>query len=336
MTERTRYHLLALVVATALPVATQANEVDIPGVPVSVTDPRGEPAANEPAEREQGGESASKSSAANSRPAPDPDPDYQGGDRQEITTEFGSNKLLVISQGHPNRLVAPWRDPEVRTAHDAEIQVEGRVIYVTTEQSAPITLYVTDGRNEERALSLTLVPRRVPPREYGITVAGMRSMESLVEPDKAGSWERANPVRESVNQALVAAAKGEIPPGYGMSSDIEPQAMPIFCRWGDAPEEPGQESIDDHINLGTGQRLEGRNLTVWVAPVRNDSDEPIEVVGPECYHSGILAVSSYPRAVVRPGEKTELYIVERRAPTPSGRERPSAIGAGAWGDDDDD
>lgn len=321
--------------AMAQATGEQSGPNGIPGVPVSVTDPRGGAAesgasspeqnpadaggAPTPTEQNQAVQEAAEASA--------PDSEAQAAkDRRELTVEPGENQLMVVSQGHPNRIIAPWPDPQVRSAHQAEIEVVGRVIYVTTAQSAPITLYVTDGHNEQRALSLTLIPRRVPPREYSVSIEGMDSMESMVQPDKAGTWERSNPLRASVTKALSQAAKGELPAGYGMQDGVAPDAMPIHCQW----------KGGDDIHLGTGQRLEGRNLIVWVAPLHNGSSEPIEVRGPECYHRGILAVSSYPRAALKPGEETELYLVERRAGTPKGNERPSVLGRGAPEEGEDD
>ncbi|SFC91509.1 conjugal transfer pilus assembly protein TraK [Thiohalospira halophila DSM 15071] len=329
--------------ALAQATGDQGASNGIPGVPVSVTDPRSGSAVAADAEGDTGSAApAAESGGPEADGAPPPaeqdqavqaarasGPDTEASaakDRRELTVEPGANQLMVISQGHPNRIIAPWPDPEVRSAHEAEIEVVGRVIYVTTAQSAPITLYVTDGHNEQRALSLTLVPRRVPPREYSVSIAGMESMASMVQPDKAGTWERSNPLRASVTKALSQAAKGELPAGYGMQDGVSPDAMPIHCDW------DGSEDIQ----MGTGQRLEGRNLIVWVAPLHNGSDEPIEVRGPECYHRGILAVSSYPRAALKPGEETELYLVERRAGTPSGNERPSVLGRGAPEEGEDD
>jgi hypothetical protein len=84
---------------------------------------------------------------------------------QTLRVTPGINEIIPVAQGHLNRIITPFDSPKVRTVSPATTQIEGHVLYVAPADENPVTLYVTPGDNEELALSLTLAPRRIPPRE---------------------------------------------------------------------------------------------------------------------------------------------------------------------------
>lgn len=77
----------------------------------------------------------------------------------------GVNELIPVALGHLNRIVTPFESPQVRTTSDAQTQIKGNVVYVATDKESPVSLYITPPGQEASALSVTLVPRRIPPRE---------------------------------------------------------------------------------------------------------------------------------------------------------------------------
>jgi conjugal transfer pilus assembly protein TraK len=62
----------------------------------------------------------------------------------------------------------------VHTVSPASTSVNGRVVYVATATEEPVALYIGDGPSSDLALSLTLAPRAIPPREIRLTVPGYR------------------------------------------------------------------------------------------------------------------------------------------------------------------
>ena len=93
---------------------------------------------------------------------------------RNLTVTPGTTVLVEVVIGHLNRLVTPFANPVVHTVSSASTSVDGRVVYVATSGEEAIALWITDGQGGESALSLTLAPRFVPPREIRLAVPGYR------------------------------------------------------------------------------------------------------------------------------------------------------------------
>ncbi|EBT3822543.1 conjugal transfer protein TraK, partial [Salmonella enterica] len=91
-----------------------------------------------------------------------------------LTMKPGVNQIIPIAVGHPNRIVTPFSNPEIVStsltgATDngqcGEVCIKENVVYVATDKQYPVTMFITEKGSEAQALSLTMVPRRIPPRE---------------------------------------------------------------------------------------------------------------------------------------------------------------------------
>nr|AHM25083.1 IncF plasmid conjugative transfer pilus assembly protein TraK [Vibrio cholerae] len=60
-----------------------------------------------------------------------------------------------------------------------------------------------------------------------------------------------------------------------------------------------------------GQIVTGHYFTVYVGLVESFADEPIEASEIACHAPDIVASAYWPRNILLPGEKTELYVVVR-------------------------
>jgi hypothetical protein len=69
-----------------------------------------------------------------------------------------------------NRLVTPFDNPVVTTTSQATTSTKGKIVYVATADETPVTLYITPGANQDIALSLTLIPKRIPAREIHLSL----------------------------------------------------------------------------------------------------------------------------------------------------------------------
>ncbi len=95
--------------------------------------------------------------------------------------EAGVNQIIPIAVGHPNRIVTPFSNPEIVStsltgATDngqcGEVCIKENVVYVATDKQYPVTMFITEKGSEAQALSLTMVPRRIPPREVFLKLDG--------------------------------------------------------------------------------------------------------------------------------------------------------------------
>ncbi|MCQ8183734.1 type-F conjugative transfer system secretin TraK, partial [Methylomonas sp. SURF-1] len=126
---------------------------------------------------------------------------------QTIKVSAGINEIITVAQNHLNRIVTPFPSPRVRTVSRAETQVEGNVVYVASNSEDPVTLYITPGENESLAISLTLAPKLIPPREIRLELAGVeysRLTQTQPAAKKSGN------VDDTVQQEHVAQLKATL------------------------------------------------------------------------------------------------------------------------------
>ena len=148
---------------------------------------------------------------------------------RNVSVSPGTTVLIEIAIGHLNRIVTPFESPVVHTVSPASTQVEGPIVYVATDTEDPVALYVSDAPGSATALSLTLAPRYVPPREIRLTMPGY-SRRGAPASSSSGVSATALPmlanatVSDTVGGAhtyvagivelLRGLAQGRVPPGY--------------------------------------------------------------------------------------------------------------------------
>lgn len=227
----------------------------------------------------------------------------------------GVNEIVEIAIGHLNRIVTPFDAPEVYTASQAKTKVVGNVVYVGTDKTAPVGLYIT-GKGEEapEAISLTLLPRRIPPRELRV--------QSQTYPNggngQARRWEESQPYVEAIRNLFRAIALSERPAGYELRKRPTKLAPP--CG---APNELSGLAF----NFEQGQSALGHHFDVAIGVVTNGTDRPIELDETWCAGDEIAAVAFWPRNLLEPGQSTEVYVAKRLVPSGArSPERRSLIG----------
>ena len=98
-------------------------------------------------------------------------------DEPMITVKQGNNYIVPIAIAHPNRIVTPFSNPEVISTSltgmkadgsCSEICIKDNVVYVATNKQVPVTMFVNERGNESASISLTLVPKKIPPREIAL------------------------------------------------------------------------------------------------------------------------------------------------------------------------
>lgn len=230
-----------------------------------------------------------------------------------ITVQPGSTELIPIARGALNRVVTPF--DTVRARHSlakesgASISAAENVIYVGTYGDAPISAFLVDSDDESRAISVVFVPRDIPPRDLRLKLASAAPAAAGAAPTMTGAastagstrdalaWEQSQPYVDGLKSLLRTLALSEMPPGYNLV-DPAASATPRCTAAG--------------VRMQLGQVLEGGRLTVAVHRAVNTTDGPVNVQESGCYQPGVLAVAAWPRAMLQPGEDTELYVVWRK------------------------
>lgn len=235
-----------------------------------------------------------------------------------LVMEPGVNQIVPIAITHLNRLVTPFATPAVQTSagESAQINIKDNVVYAATGNEAPVTLFITEKGDQGRALSLTLVPQQIPPRELFLRLPEALGYMAGAANAKAESWEKSQPYVETVRAVFRKIALGEVPQGYTMTR--MPGNMPRpSCQ------QPGLS-----FDFANGQLVMGHSLSVLVGVATNTSSQPIEFKEAVCGAWDVAAVAAWPLNVLEPGKRTEIYVArkigKKQGPT---SKRPSLVGA---------
>ena len=242
--------------------------------------------------------------------------------RQDVVVASGTNTLIPISRGQINRLVTPFDNPHIQTVSEAEISTSGNVIYVTTQDEKPVTMFVTPEDDESVAISLTLLPQGVPPIQANLILAknvqglasGMPVTSSTNYSGQARKWERSQPYMDTLRSLMREMALGKLPRGYSFGALTSGNKIPACA----------QPSLS--FDFSKSQLIEGHDFRVFVATAENVSARTVEFDHGSCTHPHRAAVSAWPDEVLEPGQKTEVFVVTR-VPTevPQSSTRPSLL-----------
>lgn len=244
-----------------------------------------------------------------------------------LTMEPGVNQLIPIAINHPNRIVTPFGSPEVTSTSLSagkdgacgEVCIKQNVIYVATDKAgAPVTMFINEKGNQNRALSLTMIPKRIPPREVFLKMEGQSYVGGAASQSfntTAKKWERSQPYVETIRDAFRKLALGNVPAGYTLTQTPNNIAPPL-CK------QPGV-----NVSFKNGQMLAGHSLTIFVGVAENTGSRPLEFKEASCGDWDVAGVSAWPHSVLNPGQKTEVYVarkvVQGKAKT---SKRPALIG----------
>ncbi|CAD6875394.1 TraK domain-containing protein [Methylomonas fluvii] len=239
---------------------------------------------------------------------------------QNIQVKPGINELMPIAVGHLNRLVTPFDNPVVTTTSQATTSTKGKIVYVATTDETPVTLYITPGDNQDIALSLTLIPKRIPAREIhlsldkdSVKVLTKLQQQSAASGSKASDQEQAYITQ--LKKLFRDLGLQKTPAGYALREPSKSEH--IHC-------------LQDKVQIRTGQVLEGQDMLILVGLARNTSSDPLELDERACATSkdDVLAVAAWPKVVLGQNESTELYIAVRREPESESTLRPSLLTGG--------
>lgn len=228
-----------------------------------------------------------------------------------LTMTPGVNEVIPVAVNHPNRIVTPFSTPEVTSTTLAgpsadgdcsEVCIKDNVVYVATAKEHPVTMFITEKGSEAQALSVTMVPRRIPPREVFLKLddATMFNNHTLYGNKKAEVWERSQPYLETIRTIFRGLALGDIPQGYSLGKTPRSVELPR-C------DHPGLE-----VDFSKGQFMSGHSINVFVGVATNTSSLPVEFKESWCGSWETAAAAVWPRNLLMPGEKTEVFVATKQ------------------------
>ena len=218
-----------------------------------------------------------------------------------LNAQPGINEIITIAKGHLNRIVTPFSKPIVRTSSEATTEVKDGVIYVVADTVKPVTMFITTPGSEDAAISLTLVPKAVPPKEIKILLPEEMTPILAKTNVEAERFEVNQPYVETLTEILRTLAKGEVPPGYGISNTKSTDNLIPTCL---------QDGVNFSFN--TGQKIDGGKYIGYIGVAENISASTLEMQENSCVSDSVVAVSTYPHFVVEPKQKTEIYVIMKR------------------------
>ena len=165
---------------------------------------------------------------------------------QHIQVKPGINELMPIAVGHLNRLITPFEHPVVTTTSQATTSTKGKLVFVATADETPVTLYITPGDNQDIALSLTLIPKRIPAREIHLSL----DKDSYKLLSKLQSSSTASGTTSDQEQAYIAQIKK-------LFRDLGLQKTPPGFSLRDPSKSEHIQCLQDRVQIKTGQVLEG-------------------------------------------------------------------------------
>jgi conjugal transfer pilus assembly protein TraK len=235
---------------------------------------------------------------------------------QHIQVKPGINELMPIAVGHLNRLVTPFEHPVVTTTSQATTSTKGKIVYVATADETPVTLYITPGDNQDIALSLTLIPKRIPAREIHLSL----DLDSYKLLSKLQSSSNSSGNIGDQQQAYITQMKT-------LFRDLGLQKTPAGYSLRDPSQSELIRCLQDRVQIKTGQVLEGHDMLILVGLARNTGIQPLEFDERSCATTKdeVLAVAAWPKVILGQNEYTELYVAVRQAPEASSALRPSLI-----------
>ncbi|MGN0902387.1 MAG: type-F conjugative transfer system secretin TraK, partial [Succinivibrio sp.] len=191
----------------------------------------------------------------------------------DLRVKPGVNQIITISTDQPNRIITPFNNPQILSSalqggsgkECGEVCVKGNVVYVSTKKDYPLGLFITDKGNEQTAISLTLVPRRIPPREVNLILNDSNTV-TLSGSEEANVWETSQPFVNTLKKTLLAIALGEVPSGYHLQKIPSKYQLPV-CN---------QSGLK--FDFSKGQLMAGVNLNYVIGTVTNVSNQPIEII----------------------------------------------------------
>ncbi|MDD2750600.1 MAG: type-F conjugative transfer system secretin TraK [Acidithiobacillus sp.] len=206
----------------------------------------------------------------------------------DIRIQTGETYAVHVSGVTPNLFTTPFAHPKIMTDSDDYVKsfTHGSNIIVSVTPSFPEGVYITGRNPNDPVASITLIPKKIPARNYKLTFPGF-------VPAKAPRIADHSAYASVMVSLMRDAVLNRAPENYRQSRRIPDLMTPVPISW---------TGLDHWI--GGRYQIESYRLT-------NNLHQKIDLVENEFYRKGILSVAFYPHHKLYPGESTRLYLVAK-------------------------
>lgn len=199
----------------------------------------------------------------------------------------GGSSFVDLSAKNLNLIKFPTSGVKVYTSSkliDVKID-EGNVFikYIDEANLSPQEVFFIIPSGE--VFSMVLVPKEIPAQTIIVRLPKEDIKDAL-------EWETSHSYVSGLKDLIKAMYEGKPPRGFSVKEVNEERPL-----W-------------KEVKVTLKQIYRGTTLQGEIYEVRNITKEPLRFVEKEFYEKGILAVS-LDRHELKPGEKTELYIVKK-------------------------
>lgn len=216
-------------------------------------------------------------------------------DADVVIADGRKNEIVYISATHPSRIGTPFREPRLIDNNVVQSTVMGQSIYVTPRfTDRPLGVFVTGSGDNDPVISLTLVPRDIPPKTIVLQVEDTPS-EKIIgdrQPTESLLIGESTPYVEHLKEILKEVALGNTPSGFAK---------------GDSPHAVAKSG---ELLIRPDIRYSGAHLDVFRYKIESFSkNKTLELSETAFWQKGVRAVSIYPLVRLKPGESTYAFIV---------------------------
>lgn len=223
-----------------------------------------------------------------------------------IRVSSDRTQIVNVSGTLTNRIATPFQKPKaILLDGDASIKAVGQSLYIAPNGNpAPISLYVTGAGTNDPVVSLTLVPKSMPPQTI------ILQMDGPANPTGAEGYgaalnenTKSDVYTESIVGTLRSLALGKVPQGY--AEGVLPKAV---------------------ANMGSVvavplARYSGPFFDVYRYRVEAIVNGTLEMEESAFWTKGVRAVAFYPTGLVARNRPTQVFVIADKSATETGGAR---------------
>lgn len=219
-----------------------------------------------------------------------------------IRVSSDRTSIVNISGTLTNRIATPFEKPKaILLDGNASVKAVGQSIYIAPNGSPdPISLYVTGSGTNDPVVSLTLVPKSVPPQTVVLQMDGPAAPTEGTGSGGSRTDYKDSSYSKQIVSTLRSLALGRVPSGY--AEGMLPKAV---------------------ANLGNVvaiplARYSGPYFDVYRYRIEAMTAGEIEMEESAFWTQGVRAVSLFPSGVVSKGHPTQVFVIADKSATVSG------------------
>ncbi|MEC4720475.1 type-F conjugative transfer system secretin TraK [Noviherbaspirillum sp. CPCC 100848] len=225
--------------------------------------------------------------------------DKQGQKAVSVRVSSDRNEIVYVSTDFTNRIATPFAAPKMIDQGDLNVDYVGQSVYVTVNSTKPSAVFVTGSNPNDPVVSLTLVPKNLPPQTINLqldTPAPSYSGSDVREEAPTG-----NAYTDRIKFLMRQVALGKAPEGFSLGK--LPRAA---ARMGD-------------IVVFPESRYSGPTYDIYKYRVETTTPNTIELDEGSFYTEGVRAVAFYPTAVIGKAEATSVLVISDKTAVAGGQ-----------------